>query len=392
LKLDHSFVPPTDIAPQPDIKTSWMRPRLGRRVNSRQLLFALTVIVPTFAAILYYGFIASDVYVSESQFVVRSPDKPTTSGLGVILKTAGFSNAGDEVYSAQSYVLSRDALHAINRNNGFRNAYSEPSISLLDRFNSLGFGGSFEDLYRYYRKEVSIQHDSTSSISTLTVRAYSPEAAVKFNRELLELAEATVNRLNERGRQDLILFAQAEVDDATAKSRDAALNVARFRNVSGVVDPEKQATVQLQMISKLQDELIASRNQLLQLRAFAPANPQIPILRTKIAGLARDIDVELNKVAGSSRSLSAAAAQYQRLQLESQVADKQLAAAISSLEDARNEARRKQAYVERIDQPNLPDSPLEPRRLRSIFAAFVFGLIAFGIVSMLLAGIREHHD
>jgi capsular polysaccharide transport system permease protein len=392
LKLDHSFVPPTDIAPQPGIKTSWMRPRLGRRVSSRQLLFALTVIVPTFAAILYYGFIASDVYVSESQFVVRSPDKPTTSGLGVILKTAGFSNAGDEVYSAQSYVLSRDALRAINRNNSFRNAYSGPSISLLDRFNSLGFGGSFEDLYRYYRKEVSIQHDSTSSISTLTVRAYSPEAAVKFNRELLELAEATVNRLNERGRQDLILFAQAEVDDATAKSRDAALNVARFRNVSGVVDPEKQATVQLQMISKLQDELIASRNQLLQLRAFAPANPQIPILRTKIAGLARDIDVELNKVAGSSRSLSAAAAQYQRLQLESQVADKQLAAAISSLEDARNEARRKQAYVERIDQPNLPDSPLEPRRLRSIFAAFVFGLIAFGIVSMLLAGIREHHD
>jgi capsular polysaccharide transport system permease protein len=392
LKLDHSFVPPTDIAPQPGIKTSWMRPRLGRRVSSRQLLFTLTVIVPTFAAILYYGFIASDVYVSESQFVVRSPDKPTTSGLGVILKTAGFSNAGDEVYSAQSYVLSRDALRAINRNNSFRNAYSGPSISLLDRFNSLGFGGSFEDLYRYYRKEVSIQHDSTSSISTLTVRAYSPEAAVKFNRELLELAEATVNRLNERGRQDLILFAQAEVDDATAKSRDAALNVARFRNVSGVVDPEKQATVQLQMISKLQDELIASRNQLLQLRAFAPANPQIPILRTKIAGLARDIDVELNKVAGSSRSLSAAAAQYQRLQLESQVADKQLAAAISSLEDARNEARRKQAYVERIDQPNLPDSPLEPRRLRSIFAAFVFGLIAFGIVSMLLAGIREHHD
>src|SRR5439155_10957806 len=107
--------------------------------------------------------------------------------------------------------------------------------------------------------------------------------------------------------------------------------------------------------SKLQDELIASRNQLLQLRAFAPANPQIPVLRTQIAGLSHDVEVELNKVAGSSRSLSAAAAQYQRLQLESQVADKQLAASIASLEDARNEARRKQAYVERIAEPNLPD-------------------------------------
>lgn len=352
----------------------------------------VTVVLPTLAAIVYYGFIASDVYVSESQFVVRSPDKPTTSGLGVILKTAGFSNAGDEIYSAQSYVLSRDALRAINRNRDFANAYSAPSISLLDRFNAFGLDGSFEDLYRYYRKKVSIGHDTTSSISTLTVRAYSPQAALKFNRELLELAEGTVNRLNERGRQDLILFAQAEVDSATAASRAAGLNLARFRNVSGVVDPEKQATVQLQMISKLQDELIASRNQLLQLKAFAPANPQIPVLRTKVAGLSRDIDAEMNKVAGSSRSLSAAAAQYQRLQLQSQVADKQLAAAISSLEDARNEARRKQAYVERIEQPDLPDSPVEPRRLRGIFAAFVFGLIAYGIISMLLAGIREHHD
>jgi capsular polysaccharide transport system permease protein len=146
------------------------------------------------------------------------------------------------------------------------------------------------------------------------------------------------------------------------------------------------------MISKLQDELIASRNQLLQLRAFAPANPQVPVLRTKIAGLTRDIDAELDKVAGSSKSLSAAVAQYQRYQLESQVADKQLAGAIASLQDARNEARRKQAYVERIAQPNTPDAALEPRRFRGIIATIIFGLIAYGIVSMLLAGIREHHD
>jgi len=361
-------------------------------MNRKTLLLLITVVLPTLAAVLYYGFIASDVYVSESQFVVRSPDKPTTSGLGVILKTAGFSNAGDEVYSAQSYVLSRDALRAINRGNDFKNAYTRPSISLFDRFDPLGLMGSFEDLYQYYRKRIVIDHDTTSSISTLTVRAYTPQDAEKFNRELLQMAESTVNRLNERGRQDLVVFAQNEVDDAEAKSRNAALNLARFRNVSGVVDPERQATVQLQMISKLQDELIASRNQLLQLRAFAPQNPQIPVIQTKIAGLSHDINTELNKVAGGSRSLSAAAAQYQRYQLESQVADKQLAAAISSLEDARNEARRKQAYVERIAQPNLPDSAEEPRRARGIISAFVFGLLAYGIISMLLAGIREHHD
>ncbi len=71
---------------------------------------------------------------------------------------------------------------------------------------------------------------------------------------------------------------------------NAALALAQFRNASGIIDPEKQAAVQLQMISKLQDELIGSRMQLLQLRAMAPENPQIPVLQARIAGLSRQID------------------------------------------------------------------------------------------------------
>lgn len=366
--------------------------RIRRQLKHTNALFIAVVIIPTILSVLYFGIFTSDVYLSESRFVVRSPDKPATSGLGVILKTAGFSNAGDEIYAAQTFVKSRDALRAVNQRDVFKQAYDRPSISIFDRFNPSGMFGSFEDLYRYYQGKIAVDHDNVSSISTLTVRAYTPEDARKFNLHLLELAEATVNRLNERGRQDLIRFAQAEVDDSKRKAQEAALNLANFRNIAGVVDPERQATVQLQMISKLQDELIAARNQLLQLRAYTPENPQIPVLQTKIQGLGREIDIELGKVAGGRRSLAASAARYQRLLLESQVADKQLAGAISSLEEARNEARRKQAYVERIVQPSLPDEAIEPRRLRGIFGTFIFGLIAFGIISMLLAGMREHRD
>jgi len=150
--------------------------------------------------------------------------------------------------------------------------------------------------------------------------------------------------------------------------------------------------VQIQMISKLQDQVIAARSDLLELRSFTPQNPQIEVLATKVAGLEREMDVQLGKVAGDRKSLSTTAAQYQRLSLESQFADKQLAGAMSSLQDASNEARRKQAYLERIVQPNLPDEASEPRRLRGILATLVLGLIAWGILTMLLAGVQEHKD
>lgn len=355
-------------------------------------LLLVTVVIPTSLAILYYGFIASDVYVSESRFVVRSPDKPSMTGLGVLLKSTAFSNSGDEIYAADDYIQSRDALRALNRDGSVVKSYSSPRISIFDRFNPLGLDGSFEALYNYFRKRVGVDYESNSSITTLTVRAYTPEAAQKFNGQLLGLAEDTVNRLNRRGRIDVIQLSQQEVQDAEEAERRAAVALAQFRNASGIIDPEKQAAVQLQMVSKLQDELIGSRMQLLQLKSIAPENPQIPALQTRVAGLTREIDRQLGFVAGNRKSLSATAANYQRLQLDREFAEKRLAAAMSSLQDAKAESLRKQAYVERIAQPSVPDQAEEPRRLRGIFATFVLGLVAWAILSMLLAGVREHHS
>ena len=78
--------------------------------------------------------------------------------------------------------------------------------------------------------------------------------------------------------------------------------------------------------------------------------------------------------------------------LEADLASKQLASAMASLESARNEAQRQQVYLERIAQPSLPDVAQEPRRMRSILSTFLLGLMAWGILSMLVAGVREHQD
>lgn len=361
-----------------------------RKIKAPNWLFAVTVVIPVLLSVIYYGLLASDVYVSESRFVVRSPDRPTSSGLGVILKSAGFANASDEADVIESFVTSRDALKAVNKNGAFEAAYSRPEISIIDRFNPFGWFGSLEHLFSYYEGKVTLKSDATSSISTLTVRAYDPHSAKKFNEQLLEMSEAMVNRLNERGREDLVGYARTEVFRAQAQAQRTAAAMATFRNQSGILDPEQQAQIQLQMVSKLQDQLIAARSLLAQLQQAAPENPQIPSVQSQIATLQREIASERAKAVGSKRSLAGNAVRYQQLELENQFAGKQLAGALASMEEARSEALRKQAYVERIVDPSLPDDALEPRRLRGILATFIIGLIAYGILRMLLAGIREH--
>ncbi|HMW17270.1 MAG TPA: hypothetical protein PKN13_02020 [Accumulibacter sp.] len=342
------------------------------------------------AAIVYFGFLCSDIYISETRFVVRSPERQTASPLGLLLKGTGFTRSQDDSYTVQDFVLSRDALRALDEKLNLRSAFNKGD--LFSRFPGFDWDDSFENMHRYFQKMVGVQLDPVSSISTVTVRAFSAEEAQKINQHLLEMSEALVNRLNERGRQDMIRFATNEVADTEKKATLAALTLARYRNEKGVIDPEKQSAIPLQQVAKLQDELIATKSQLAQLQLLTKDNPQIPVLKKRVQMLETEIDLESARVAGGGRSLASKAAEFQRLALDKEFADKMLASALTSLEQARNEAQRQQLYLERIAQPSLPDAAMEPRRLRSILAVFVLGLIAWGVLSMLIAGIKEHQD
>lgn len=353
-------------------------------------LFWLIVVLPTLAAIVYFGFIAADVYISESRFVVRSPERSTASPLGMLLKGTGFTRSQDDSYTVQDYILSRDALRALDEKLELRAVFGKGDV--FSRFPGLDWDDSFENMHRYYRKMVGVQLDPISSIATVTVRTFSAEEAQKINQHLIEMSEALVNQLNERGRQDMIRFAANEVAEAERKAKLAALTLARYRNEKGVIDPEKQSAIPLQQIAKLQDELIATKTQLAQLQLLTKDNPQIPVLKKRIQMLETEIERESGRVAGGERSLASKAAEFQRLALEKEFADKQLASALASLEQARNEAQRQQLYLERIAQPSLPDAAMEPRRLRAIFAVFALGLIVWGVLSMLIAGIKEHQE
>ena len=360
-----------------------------RRLNG---LFLLTVFLPTSLATIYYGLIASDVYISESHFVLRSPGKQTVSGLGAILQGAGFTRATDDTYAVRDYILSRDALRELDRQFGLVKAFGSSDVDRLSRFAGIDGDDSFEALHLYYQKRVGVEVDSVSNNALLRTSAFSATDAHRMNEKLLELSENLVNQLNDRARQDMIRFAADEVASAEKRASAATLAVSAFRARKGVFDPEQQSALQLQLVSKLQDELIATTVQLAQVRALTRDNPQIPSLQKRVDSLQLEIDKETAKVAGGSRSLSSQSAEFERLALDRAFADRQLAVALTSLEQARGDALRKQLYLERIAQPSVPDVAQQPRRWRGVAVTFVMGLVAWGIAAMLLAGVREHQD
>jgi len=373
------------VAPEKKKARKKLLPKINR-------LFFLVVVIPTLISSIYYGLIASDVYVSESRFIIKGAQNEAKSGIGALLQGVGFSRSEDDAHSVHDYVLSRDAVKKLSDKFELDRIFGNNKVDVFSRYSPFGLDRNFESLYKYYQKRVALDTDSSSSISVLQVRAYTAEDAYRINETLLEMSENLVNELNQRALQDTIKFAAQEVNAAEKRDAEAALQLAQYRNKLDVFDPERQSAMQLQIISKLQDDLIAAKTQLAQLNKVAAQNPQIPPLRERISSLQSAIDAQMSQVTGGDRSLTKKSAEFERLKLNLEFADKQLTLALASLQQARDDAQRKQVYLERIVQPNEPDKAIEPRRIRAVLTTFVLGLIIMGILNLLIAGVREHKD
>jgi capsular polysaccharide transport system permease protein len=375
-------------APPPPARPSRLR-RIARRFNG---LFLLCVVLPTAGAGWYYGEFASNVYISESRFLVRNPQRPASGGLGALLQGTAFSRAQDDTYSVHDFIRSRDALRELDQALGVRKAFSNEDIDFINRFPGIDSDDSFEALHRYYQKRVDIVYDTVSSISILQVRAFNAEDAKRINEMLLEMGERLVNNMNMRSRRDLIAVAEQEVRQAEVRASEAAGALAGFRANRSVLDPDRQGAMQLQGVMKMREELLVAQSQLDQVRQVSPDNPQIASLVSRVKAIEKAIEDENGRVLGRSGGLVSKSPAFDRLVLEKGFADRQLGATMVALDQARAEAQRKQLYLERLVQPHLPDHSVEPRRVRSVVTVFVLGLMAWGVLGLILAGVREHTD
>ena len=356
-------------------------------------LLWVTVLIPTLVSVVYFGLIASDQYTSESSFVVRSAkNQAALSDIGAILQGAGFSRAQDDTYTVREYMQSRTALQELERGLPVRDFY-EVKGDIFSRFNGFGLSDSREAFYQYFIKKVGVNSDAISGITTLGVTSFDAAESAKINHALLRRGEDLINKLNTRARQDTIHYAEEAVKVAEERVQEAAANMVAYRTEHGVFDLKAQSEVQMGLVSKLQDELIVIQTQLDQVRAVTPDNPQIPGLRAREQSLRKEIAQQMRMISGGgSNSLTNQAADYQRLYLENELAEKQMAVAVTSLENAKAEADRQQLYLEVVSQPSEPDMPQLPTRMYNIIATLIIGLIVYGILSLLTASIREHKN
>jgi len=358
----------------------------------RNRWFIAVVGLPTLLAIIYFGLIASDQYVSESRFIVKNQSEKSNQipSIASLIQTTGLTSGQEQTNEVLDYIRSRTALQDLEQHYNVKRAFASSAADPISRYPGIGRDDRFENLYRYYSKKIDARLDTQTNLAILEVRAFDAHDAQNINSLLLGLSERLVNRLNDKAQQTGVQEAERRVARSEDRVRRARLALTQYRNREDILDPNKQAAGVLDISNKLVAQQAALQAQLEVMQRVTPDNPAIPSIKQQIGAIAAQIAAQNGKAVGNQGAISSKLSTYESLQLEEEFSAQALTAANAALEQAQLEAARQQFYLERVVEPNQPDMALLPHRLTQILTVFAASLSLYLIGWMLVVGILEH--
>jgi capsular polysaccharide transport system permease protein len=374
----------------------------GRRVRKRgpgvRFWYLLLVVVPTLlAGVYFYGF-AADIYESEARFVVRnrsSGGSPAmisaggSGGSGIAGLLSATQSGSEESRAVISFIDSHAAVAALQRTSNLVEIWRRPEADHIARL--WWEEPQVEWLHWYFRRRVRAVLDAETGVLQLRVQAFRPDDARLLAEQLLKLSEELVNTFTARSMADAIRAAQEDVTKAEQRVVAARDAMTAFREREQAFDPARSAAGAIETIGRLEASLAQARTELQERRSFMRAdNPQIQVLNNRITALQQQIATERGRVTRGQEALTQQVAGMERLELERAFADRQLASATSTLEEARSNALRQQVFLARIADPHLPEWALYPRAAFNILTLFISLSVLFGIAWLLIVSAREH--
>ena len=348
------------------------------------------VYVPTILLALYLFFIFSPMYISESNFAVRTSDNsdmPSVAGLF-------FQNATSTTLDAhiiQNHITSMDMLEKVSSDIDLLNHYSDHS---RDPYSRLKSAPTKEEMLAYWQWVVSAKFDMDKGIISVQVKAYSPDVSKQINDIILARSEELVNQMNDRAHQDALRLTREEVRASQERVLQAQAATRKFRDDKSILDPEATARGLEQVVTGLESEAAGAEAELNAARQIMhPKSPKVQALENRLRALRAQLTSEKTRLAGlnaGDTALSSLVGDYAKLVTEEEFAQQQLVQSMTAYETARLKALSQSRYIVPFQPPTLPQESLYPRPIVFTLIGFLTLLISLGLGSLIIAAIKDH--
>jgi capsular polysaccharide transport system permease protein len=407
LSAPASSNPPPDLArglvipfTRPQTTNSDAYAESARFRSLQALSFLFLVLLPTVAVGVYYFAVSADQYVSEFRFSLRTADPPRVDPVALFDGNTQHLPAALESHVVAQYIASRALVDELDKTIALRPLFAPPSADWWARLDQ---PASIEAFVEYWRKQVDAFYDPANGTTTVRVRAFTRQDALRLAQAIVSAAERLVNELSARARRDTVRHAEQEVGAAESRLRLALTQIREFRDREGLIDPGKSADATASLAARLRDELAQANAQLSTLGAYMRDDaPPVKVLKARIRSLEAQrsaIAQELTTTGQSDRgrndrrdgdTLSRALSSFEQLESDRKFAETAYQHALSALDRARADADRQQVYIASFVPPSLPEESLYPRRWRSTGIVALVAFAVWAIGGLVAQSVRDH--
>lgn len=341
-------------------------------------------------AVLYFGVMVSDRYVSRADVLVKQADQIKMLPEALSILGVGGSSHQD-VLLIQDYLQSWDLLSTLDQELDLKGHYQSHQA---DFFSRLSGDASREDFIEYYRKHLMLHLDDLSGVLTIELQTFDPDYSQRVVTLMLKESEQFINRLGHKMALDQLAFVEKEADRAYQRVQTEKNKVLAFQNSHQLLSPESTSSAQVGMINQIEAELVRQQTELKRLKSYMKSTaPQVVAIETSVNALNKQLQQEQGKLTGVDKdAMNEITASYQEVQARASLAADFYKTSLISLEQARVEAYRKIKHLLVISQPTLADKAEYPRRLYNLATVGVLLCLFYGLVVMGLATLREHQD
>jgi capsular polysaccharide transport system permease protein len=384
-------IPEYQLTQEPTRPSSWLkRGPVPALLRHRTLSVALLACI---LAVIYWGIIASDRYVSEAQIIIQRTDLASSQAMdfGSLLTGTGGGSRTDQLLLRQ-HLLSIDMLSKLDAKLNLRAHFSDTQHDPWSRMWSKDT--PIERFYRYYLSRVSIEFDDYAGVLIIQAQGYDPETAHAITSMLVEEGERTMNDMAHRLAQEQVAFVERQVAQSSDRFQKARQAVTAYQNQKGLVSPQSAAENLATVINRLEaqrSELQTRRSALLGY--LSPQAAGVVEVDLQIAAIGKQIAGEQARLTGPrGKTLNSTVEEFQRLQMAADFAQDVYKTALIALEKGQVEATRTLKKVSVLQAPTLPQYPLRPQRIYNSIVFILVALLLAGVVHLLAAIVRDHKD
>jgi capsular polysaccharide transport system permease protein len=367
-----------------------------RGINLSLLSFLLMVVVPFLLAVAYYGFIATDQFVTEARFAVRTlviseQKSDQNNNVNTVTRMPTATLSSQDQYVVMSFINSPEIIARLNTKVDVASFFEGQDV---DPLSAMPKNPTTEEFFDYWRRQVITVLDAPSGIVTLEVRAFTPDKAQALAKLIIEESESLANELSVRARADYTARAQTEVDRSRQRYEASLEKLNAFQNQSKIFSPELQATENGQLLLAMMKQRLDFDARLESLEqansASSPTYRQLKRQREALVGQIEDLRNKMAATETQDQNLSSYLREFMALDTERTVAVALYQAARRNLDTAQAEALRKGVYVSTFVNPDRAQESRYPRRVVTPLLMLLGLVLIWGTGKLILASIDDH--